>query len=63
MFKTFASSIFLRRHRADVEGVASVKMTQSELQDLFRNEFDLHNRTAVEITARHGNRRPQACAA
>lgn len=63
MFKTFASSIFLRRQTADAGTSDCAKMTQSELQDLFRNDFDLHNRSAVEITARHGNRRPQAFAA
>ncbi|AWB47258.1 hypothetical protein HYN69_00935 [Gemmobacter aquarius] len=63
MFKTFASSIFLRRQAADAGAADRAKMTQSELQDLFRNDFDLHNRSAVEITARHANRRMQAFAA
>lgn len=63
MFKTFASSIFLRRQSADARAADCAKMTQSELQDLFRNDFDLHNRSAVEINTRHANRRPEAFAA
>lgn len=61
MFKNFATSIFLRRNGAaaniEVEG-----LTRGELQDLFRSEFEVHNRSVVEITAR-SDRRPHAIAA
>lgn len=63
MFKAFTSSIFPRRQTATMGGSDKAKMTQSELQDLFRSEFDIHNTSALEITARHANRRPHACAA
>ncbi len=63
MFKNFTSSIFLRRQTDAAGGGETSKMTQSELQDLFRNEFEVHNRNAVEITSRHGNRRMQVYAA
>lgn len=63
MFKHFASSIFMRLKGTNACGSDKGQMTRSELQDLFRSEFDMHNKSAIEITARHVNRRPQAYAA
>lgn len=63
MFKHFASSIFQRRQTAEAGCSDASKMTQSELQDLFRSEFEVHNISAAEINARHGNRRIHSVAA
>lgn len=63
MFKNFATSIFARRACTENGCKGAPRMTQSELQDLFRSEFEVHDRSAAEIMARHANRRPQAFAA
>lgn len=63
MFKHFVTTLFHRHNGTDACRQDKGKMTQSELQDLFRNEFEVHNRSALEITARHASRRPQAFAA
>lgn len=63
MFKTFTASFFQRRQQSDAICGDRTTMTRSELQDLFRNEFETHNRAALEITARQGNRRPDIYAA
>lgn len=63
MFKHFATSIFQRRPSSDLVCGDAVTMTRSELQDLFRSEFETRNRSALEITARHSRRRHEAFAA
>lgn len=63
MFKNFASSIFQRRATCNTGCADKAKMTQSELQDLFRAELDMHTRTASQIRARSANRMPHALAA
>lgn len=63
MFKHFATSIFQRRQAAEAGCSNAGKMTQSELKDLFRSEFEVHNLSAAEINARHGNRRVHSLAA
>lgn len=63
MFKQFTTSIFSRRQAANSGCQDKAGMTQSELQDLFRSEFEVHNRSAIEITSRHMGRRLQAYAA
>lgn len=62
MFKHFATSIFMRRNGA-ATNIEAEGLTRSELQDLFRSEFEVHNRSAMEITARQGDRRPHQIAA
>lgn len=62
MFKNFATTFFARRNAANACCEAE-SLTRSELQDLFRNEFEVHNRSAAEITARHAGRHAQALAA